>query len=485
MTLSQVGIFLLQFGASLIVARLLTPYEMGVFAMAVAIVGLLSTLRALGLSGYIVRARELNAAVLSSAFTINALIATLVSAIIVGLSTLGRALLDEPGVGHVLLVMAILPLIGIFEFLPASGIERGGSFRAIAFVNLVRALLANGVMLGLAFSGFSFMSLAYGQIAGSIAGTIVINIVGRRHVNLRLRLAGWQDIMLYGLQMLAISGINTIASRIADLMLGRLLGLGALGLYSRASGLNGLLWDNIHLVISRIVFVDFSERRRQEKSLRDRYLRIVRMVTALLWPAFAGLAIIAGPLVQTLYGENWIGAALPLSLLSMSAIAMVSITMTWEVFVVSEETALQARFEFVRAGVGLVLFAVGCLVSLVGAAAARIAEALVSVMLYRPHLERMTDTHRRDFIPIYMDSALLTALATTPAFIVMTFYSWSPQTPVPTLLVAVLVGIIGWLCGICMLRHPLFEEGYLILSRIWLRGTGPRRLSGRTGANHG
>ena len=90
--------------------------------------------------------------------------------------------------------------------------------------------------------------------------------------------------------MVAISGVNAVSCRAAEFVMGRLLGLSALGLYARAASLNGLLWDNIHLVIGRVVFVDLADLRRRGRSLRQSYLRTMDIVTALLWPALAGFA---------------------------------------------------------------------------------------------------------------------------------------------------------------------------------------------------
>jgi O-antigen/teichoic acid export membrane protein len=59
MLLSQSGLFVLQFGGSVVMARLLTPHEMGIFAVAYAIVGILSTIRALGLSSFLIREPDL------------------------------------------------------------------------------------------------------------------------------------------------------------------------------------------------------------------------------------------------------------------------------------------------------------------------------------------------------------------------------------------------------------------------------------------
>lgn len=466
MTLAQGSSFVVQFGSSLILARLLTPYEMGVYAVALAIVGLLSTLRAIGLPSYVVRAAEVTPDLLASVFTVNAGIALLLAGLIAGLSALGGALLGEEGVRHLLLVMAVLPLIAILDFRPAAMIERAGNFRVIAGVNVARTVLANGVTLSMAYAGFSYMSLAYGSIVSAVVGVIGVNAIGWRYASLRISFAEWRAITRYGLQMLTISGVSVATYRLSEMVMGRLLGLAALGVYSRATALNGLLWENVHLLITRIIFVDFAEQKREGKSLREPYLRIVQMMTGLLWPAFGGMAVVAGPLVVTLYGPIWAEAAVPLSLLSLAAMVLVSITMTWEVFVVCGETGRQARFEFLRAASGLGMFALGCLAGLAGAAIGRIGEAAFASALYRPHLERMTDTTLADFLPIYLRSALLTAVAVAPAGAVMALHGWSPQTPLLALGPAVGLGVALWAGTLWALGHPLAAEAGLLLGRL-------------------
>ena len=66
-----------------------------------------------------------------------------------------------------------------------------------------------------------------------------------------------------------------------------------------------------------------------------------------------GMAVLAGPVILTLYGERWIGAAVPLSFLMIAAVIVLGIGMHWEVFVLRKETGLQTRIEAVRTGLGL------------------------------------------------------------------------------------------------------------------------------------
>lgn len=466
MSLAQGSFFVLQFAGSVILARLLTPYEMGVYAIAMALVGVLAIVQATGLQSFVVREPDISGDTLATAFTINAAIGLVLAAAIAGVSLVGGELLREPGVRQVLLLLSVLPLLGILEFLPAARMEREGRFPVIATVGMARHMTATVVTVALAFAGYSYLSLAYGVIAGAVVSLIAFNLVGRRFVSFRVRLAEWRGVLRHGSHMLAISGVNSLAARASELALGQLAGLGALGLYTRATTINNLLWENIHMVIGRVLLVDFAERKRQGQSLRDAYLRVVEMLAALLWPAFGGLAVLAGPFIQIVYGERWTAAAMPLSMLAIAAMVLVSITQTWEVFVASRETGRQARLEFVRTGFGLVLFVGGALVSLTAAAAARIGEALFSLILYRPHLDRMTDTHTRDFIGIYGRSAALTLAAVGPALGLMIFNGWSPATPPLSVAVAVIVGVAAWAATLVALRHPLCAEFSRLLAKL-------------------
>lgn len=458
MAVAQGGLFLLQFVVSILVARLLSPYEMGIFAVALSIVGMLSVFRSLGLNAYLIRAPELTPRLLSTLYTINAALGLAVAAAIAGLSLLGSLILEEPGVRQLLLVMAILPLIGILDFIPASGIERRGDFRAVAIVNIARYSIANMATLGLAWLGHSYMSLGYGQLIGALVALVMNNVLGRAFITLRPGLHEWRDITRFGTQMFTISAIAGLQGRLAELLLAKLLGLAALGIFSRASSLTGVLWENMQIVLLRVFFVDLAEQRRQGRSLRHSYLRVTQVTTGLLWPAFIGMAVVSGPLVIVLLGERWSGVILPLGILAVSSALFVVIMIMHDVFVISGATALRTRIEAYRAPVSLALFALGCLVSLEAAAAMKVAEAVIMVALYQPHLERMTDTTRADYGPILAQSALLTLAAVSPAVVAMSLYGWSPNTPLPVVMAGIGAGMILWLAVLHRTDHPLFAE---------------------------
>jgi len=469
MAVSQAGIFVTQFTATVIIARLLNPYEMGVFAAGLAVVGLLAVVRNLGLGSYVIRAPALTPALMETTFTINALLALLIAAMVAGLSVLGGALLGEPGVRTVMLAIAPVPLLSILEFRPATVMERQGKFGGIAAVNVLRAGTAAVLSVGMALEGHSYMSLAYGQLAGAAVGAVGFNVIGWRHASLRVGLANWRDVVRYGLHMLAISGISAAAVRLAELALARLLGLVALGIYSRAGGVANMVWENVHLIVSRALFVDLAEQQRRGISLRDTYLRVTALATAVLWPAFAGLAVLSGPIILLLYGPQWVEAQVTLSLLALSSMTSAAMIAAGAVLVVTGRTGEQARFEAMRSAAGLAMFLSGCMFGLEWAAAARIVDGLLTYAIYRRLVQQMSGTRGSDFTPIFLRSAVLTGVAVGPAFAVMAWHGWAPEAPPGALGLAVLAGVLAWAGLLYRMRHPLLAEAIWWLRRVRAR----------------
>jgi O-antigen/teichoic acid export membrane protein len=462
----QASLFAIQFGGAVIVARLLSPYEMGIFALAMAVVGVLNLIQSIGLGSYVVREPDLTPERIATAFTVNAIISLLLAAATAALGFAGSFFADDPGVRRLLLILALTPILSIFSILPLALLERQARFKAISIANVCGRLVSTIVMVVLAYGGLSYFSIAWGQCAGALITTILLCWVARRDLSWKLSMGGWREISTFGMQMIAITGVNSLAGRVSDLLLGKVTGIVALGLYNRAAGINNLFWENLHSVMGRVVFAELSRQKREGLSLRPLYLSISEMVTASLWPVFTGLAVLAVPLIRIVYGAQWLPAAMPFAILALSAVVLISVTMTWEIFVACGETARQARMEFIRAGVATGLFAIGCAVSLEAAAAARVADAVFAVAFYGPHLRRMTDTTLSDMGPIYLRSGLLTLLAVLPASILVTLAGrQAAEIPFGQLALAVALGGLLWGIGLVLMNHPLWNE-----ARTFLKG---------------
>jgi O-antigen/teichoic acid export membrane protein len=268
------------------------------------------------------------------------------------------------------------------------------------------------------------------------------------------------------MHMLGVGGVSNAASRAIELVIGRMLGLASLGLFTRASALNNVLWGNIHTLFTKVVFSSMAEEWRNTGSIRDIYLKTADLVTATLWPAFAGLAVISGPVVHLLYGDKWVDAGPILAIFAIAAIILTANTMTWEVFVVCERTGEQAKIEVARAVLALLSTTIGCFFSIGGAALGRVADASVAYAMYRRRLNELTDTHTSEILSIYARNSALTLVAIAPAVITMSIFSWDPRTPLGWISAGIAVGVVLWALASRYLNQTLAYELSWMLGRV-------------------
>lgn len=466
MAASQGLSFTLQFAASIVVARFLSPYELGVYAIAVATVGVLVAFQALGLGNLIVRERELSDDMVSSIYTINSLMAVCLSIAIVIVAIAGGFWIKDNHVRDVLLVMSPAPLCALVDFLPAAHFEREGNFRAVSIGTAIRSVANAALTIIFAVLGFKFIGLALAQDLSVLITAVYFGWVGRRFLSFRLGLSQWRHVISCGLQLLTVSGLTSLFQRGADVVLGGVLGISALGIFNRASSLNSLILDKVRITIERIIFSHMSSRLRNKESLEGVYLYTVDLMTAVLWPAFGGLAVVSGPLVHAMYGAKWQGAAAPLAFLAVGSIVQVSISLSWELFILRNELARQSKIEFIRTLIGFSVFAMACKFGLVAAAVARIADAVVANFLYRKEIERMTDTTIAQYLPIYARSLLLTIFAVVPGIVIQMTDVFGSESPFLTVSISVIVGVCSWALGVVLVKHQIAHEILQPLRRL-------------------
>jgi O-antigen/teichoic acid export membrane protein len=454
----QIATFLISFAGSVAIARLLSPHELGVYALAVATVGLITVVATLGLSAYLIREVELSEERLATAFTVNAMINIALSLAILALSFALPRYFDDDSVGPVLRLLSIPPLVGIFEFLPGTMVQREMQFKARSLILMLSTLLSTVITILLAANGFSSMSMPYAAVAVSIFRTVSFSVVVPHHVSLKISLKDWHQILVFGLRMITVSGVGQLAQRASEIILGMLLGLTVLGIYSRASNLASLIFTNVYGTATNVVFAQLSKTFRETGEIRETYLRGLEMILALMWPLVLGLAVLARPAINIIYGPKWDEAATPLSLLMIAQFVTLSFGMNWELFVIRDETAKQTKYETIRSLVGLVFFAAGSLINLGAATIGRVLEALVGAAIYLPKMTQLSDARPHELTRIYVNSAGLTIAAITPSIVVMFAYRWSAVTPPSVIALGVTMGLVFWLAALRYLRHPLLDE---------------------------
>jgi len=463
---SQALIFIISFGNTVALARILTPHEFGIFAIAVAAQAVVQIFVNFGVSAYVTQHENLTPGVLTSAFTVNAIVLVIFTTVLFSVSFFTQPLLGNADAGSVLRILAISALVNIFAFRSTAMLAREMAFKVISLVTLLSVMVTAAVTLGSALLGASYMSAAWGILAGSVLQAFMYNILGFRHISLRVSLAGSREIFRFGMTMSLLSGASALAARMSEIVLGRVQGMSALGLYSRATGITAIIQDNIYATATKISYVKMADESRKTGSLGPTLLRSLQLITGLLWPVQIGLAVTAGPVIRFMYGDKWTMASTPLSFILIAQAIMLMFGMNWEVFTLTGNLPRQAKLEITRTALGAIAFLICAQFSLVAAAASRVLEALIGLFLYRGKIAELAKVEQSQLRRIYGEGALLTICAVLPVLILMMIWHWSALTPLAPLFACIGTGVALWLVGLHVLRHPLREEMQVIIRSV-------------------
>lgn len=313
------GAMVITIVSSMILARILTPGEIGIFSVGIAAAGLFQTFRDFGVSNYLIQAREISLDTIRSALTISALISLSLGAVLVLSAPLLAEFYGEPGVRLVIYVLAVNFLLVPVSSTLMAIMKRDMWFGAIAKIGLLSAMASAITSIALAWAGLGFISLAYGAVAGTATSVLgVVLMAGNRHYyRPSLRSAG--HIVRFGGAATTAALIGELTVRAPDFTLARTISFDAVGLYGKAVSTVTLFTSTILEGLGSVLTPAIANEVRAGNEVGAFFLKAISYVTVIAWPVYATLWFLAEPFLMALFGPQWTSAATVVSLLAVTA----------------------------------------------------------------------------------------------------------------------------------------------------------------------
>ena len=307
--------------ATAILARVLVPEDFGLVAIALTFLALLDGATDFGLSqALITQDDDVVEERAETVFVSSVALGLLASAVIAALGPLAASFFDEPDLA------AIAPVLGLNFFLRSLGsthyaiAQRDLDFRTRTIAEFAEVFIRGAAGIALALAGFGAWSLVLGYLAGSIALDIVIWSLVSWRPKFKPRLSHLRSMIGFGGTISGVTFIAALISNMDYLFIGRVLGTGALGLYTLGFRLPELLIINLSVVASVVLFPAFSSMDRE--SLSRAYLVAFRYVSIVALPTAVVLAVLARPLILALFGDQWVDSIVPMQLLTLYAFSV-------------------------------------------------------------------------------------------------------------------------------------------------------------------
>jgi PST family polysaccharide transporter len=309
---------ILFFPASMIVARILTPREFGVAAAASFFTLLAARLSELGFNAALIRTKELKEEHLSTVFIVNLVVGALTFGVLVALSPLVSRFYKTPEAGAILPVAALGYLIVPFGAIPAALLSRELRFRETAMVDWFYTAAFALVTTVAAWLGCSYMSMVYGRLAALLAMTISRQAYAPWRPRLAFSAAALREIFAFGAGVHAKRLLDYTTQNIDNLVVGRVFGMAALGLYDKAFSTMNRFLVRMNTGGPGLTFRVFSVINNEPERFCRAYEKVVLSTALIAFPVFGVLMVVAPQLMTVLFGPNWIGAAAPFQVLCLA-----------------------------------------------------------------------------------------------------------------------------------------------------------------------
>lgn len=303
--LEKYAALVIALASTAVISRLLGPADIGVFAVGMALVGLVAVVRELGVSTYVVQEAALSDDRIRSAFTLTAGMGLILALLMLLISWPAGRYYGDARVTQIIAILsigfALTPLGSISQALLARNLQ----FGTLAWVKLLYSVVNACVSIGLVVAGFGPVSLAWAAVAAALV-TSIVSLAARPHpMRLSFKAANFSRVMGVGGPATGIAIIDDVASSLPELLLGRMQGFAAAGLFSRARGLSAQTHQLLVRAAGPVFFAAFSALKRDGQSAEPLYIKATISVTAVGWMALAVLGVLAEPIVLLLYGPSW------------------------------------------------------------------------------------------------------------------------------------------------------------------------------------
>jgi PST family polysaccharide transporter len=288
-----------------ILARLLSPSDFGVVAMASVVTGFAHIFRDFGTVAAVIQRRELEPVLLNSIFWLNVLLGTLIALILVALAPAVALLMHEPQLTQVLWLLALaFPIVSI-GLVQQALFERASRFRPVALIECSAAFVGLGTAVVAALAGWGVYSLVSQTIVSATVTTLGLWSASTWRPGRQLSIAHIRGLWKFSGNLVGFNIFNYFTRNADSILIGRFLGATDLGFYNVAYRL--MLWplQNISWVAGRALFPALSRIQHDRQRLTQAYVRAAAAVFLITAPLTMGLFVLREPFVMAVLGESW------------------------------------------------------------------------------------------------------------------------------------------------------------------------------------
>lgn len=301
---------LMQFVSVMIISRLLSPAEIGIYSLAAGTIVIGQMLRDFGLSLYLVQEKDLTDEKVQSCFTISLILCWSIALVYYLAAGAISTFVRNPEVEFLVQVLALNFLMIPFGTFTLSLLRREMRFDKIMFIDVsTTTVRAVGSVL-FALAGYGVLSLAYASVLGAMV-TVLLSFFYTQRKHYRFNFSNIKEIAKFSSFVSGTNIISELRNTIPEIIIGRNISTEAVAYFSKAMGTMGLFAKLINQAVGPVIQPYIAKINRDNGQLDYPIYYITNVMLALQWPFCVFMFLFAEEVIYLLYGAQW-GETVPI-----------------------------------------------------------------------------------------------------------------------------------------------------------------------------
>ncbi|GAB3041675.1 oligosaccharide flippase family protein [Parafrigoribacterium mesophilum] len=313
-SLSNLVLRVSSLAVGIVLARLLSPEEFGIYAVALTVQTILMTIADLGLSADLIRSENPE----RKAPTVATLGITVGVLLTAGMMVTCQALADSlgsPDAAGTIAVLAITLVLGGAGVVPYAMLQRRFAQKQLFAISVADFVVGTSITIGLVLLGWGVIGLAIGRVVAQSLTLLLQFVFARVRPKFGFDRSLVRQVLAFGLPIAGANLISWALLNVDNVVISRIAGPTALGFYVLAFNISSWPMSAIGQVVRSISLPLFA------RSVGKNKHTVLADTTALAWaatlPAGAFLALLSAPIIVVVYGPKWLPAAQVLAALGM------------------------------------------------------------------------------------------------------------------------------------------------------------------------
>lgn len=293
--------------STLILARILTPEDFGLVAMAMLVVGFLELFTEAGMPLALIRHPNPTKEHFDTVWTLRLLTSLLVVVALLMIAPVASVYFREPRAEILIQIMSLKAVLGGLENVGIVWFRRNMDFASEYRFFVYKKLVPFVVTLGLAFWLQNYWALIIGIIVGQGSATVISFLMHPHRP--RWCLSRFRELWSFSFWVLISYIGGYLQSRVDQVIVGGVVPAQQFGHYSLASEISQTPTAELIEPIGRVLYPAYSKLYLEPERHRDAYLSALSITMMIAAPGASGLAVVAHDLIPVVLGEQWVAAS--------------------------------------------------------------------------------------------------------------------------------------------------------------------------------